>query len=65
MYLIREETGASLPEIGEILDGRDHSTILYGCERVAELLEEDVNLRREVNGLRQQLHDRARAYSQH
>jgi chromosomal replication initiator protein len=62
MYLIREETGASLPEIGEILDGRDHSTILYGCERVAGLLEEDVSFRREVNALRQQLYDRARAY---
>jgi chromosomal replication initiator protein len=62
MYLIRKETEASLPEIGEILDGRDHSTILYGCERVAELLEEDVSLRREVNALRQQLYDRARAH---
>jgi chromosomal replication initiator protein len=62
MYLIREETDASLPEIGEFLDGRDHSTILYGCERVAGLLEEDVNFRREVNALRQQLYDRARAY---
>jgi chromosomal replication initiator protein len=62
MYLIREETDASLPEIGEMLDGRDHSTILYGCERVAELLEEDVSFRREVNALRQQLYERARAY---
>ncbi|MGD2178616.1 MAG: DnaA/Hda family protein, partial [Anaerolineae bacterium] len=62
MYLIREETEASLPQIGEILDGRDHSTILYGCERVAELLEEDVSFRREVNALRQQLHHRARVY---
>jgi chromosomal replication initiator protein len=35
MYLIREETDASLPQIGDILDGRDHSTVLYGCERVA------------------------------
>jgi chromosomal replication initiator protein len=62
MYLIREETGASLPEIGGILDGRDHSTILYGCERVAELMEEDASLRRAVNTLRQQLYDRARVY---
>jgi chromosomal replication initiator protein len=62
MYLIREETGASLPQIGDILDGRDHSTILYGCERVADLLEEDVSFRREVNAVRQQLYDRARAY---
>jgi len=59
MYLLREETDASLPQIGELLDGRDHSTILYGCERVAELLEEDLDFRREVTTLRQRLYDRS------
>ncbi len=58
MYLIREETDASLPQIGDLLDGRDHSTILYGCERVAELLEEDLDFQQEVTTLRQRLHDR-------
>ena len=56
MYLIREETGASLPQIGAELGGRDHTTILYGCERIADLLEEDANLRREVIRVRQQLY---------
>ncbi len=59
MYLIREETDASLPQIGDLLGGRDHSTILYGCERVAELVEGDGDLRREVMTLRQRLYDRA------
>ncbi len=58
MYLIREETDASLPQIGDLLDGRDHSTILYGCERVTELLEENLDFRRKVTTLRQQMHDR-------
>lgn len=58
MYLIREETDASLPHIGDLLDGRDHSTVLYGCERVAELLEEDSDFRREVTAVRQRLYDR-------
>jgi chromosomal replication initiator protein len=58
MYLIREETDASLPQIGNLLDGRDHSTVLYGCDRVAELLEEDLDFRREVTTLRQQLYER-------
>ena len=61
MYLIREETDASLPQIGDILDGRDHSTILYGCERVTELLEEDLDFRREITRLRQHLYDRSPA----
>ena len=56
MYLIREETGASLPQIGAALGGRDHTTILYGCERIGDLVEEDVNLRRDVIALRQQLY---------
>jgi len=56
MYLIRKETGASLPQIGAELGGRDHTTILYGCERIADLIEEDANLRREVIRVRQQLY---------
>ena len=58
MYLIREETDASLPQIGDLLDGRDHSTILYGCERVAELLEKNLDFRRDVMAVRQNLYDR-------
>ncbi len=61
MYLIREETGTSLPRIGDLLDGRDHSTVLYGCERVAELMDEDLEFRREVMTVRQRLYDRAPA----
>ena len=56
MYLIREETGTSLPQIGAVLGGRDHTTILYGCERITELIEQDTDLRRAVVTLRQQLY---------
>jgi chromosomal replication initiator protein len=56
MYLIREETGESLPRIGALLGGRDHTTVLYGCERISDLMEEDANTRREVVTLRQRLY---------
>jgi len=56
MYLIREETGTSLPQIGGLLGGRDHTTILYGCDKIAELIENDSELRREVTSLRQELY---------
>ena len=56
MYLLREETGASLPQIGALLGGRDHTTVLYGCERIADLIEEDAEMRREVISLRQRLY---------
>jgi|YNPNPStandDraft_1061719.scaffolds.fasta_scaffold01315_11 chromosomal replication initiator protein len=56
MYLIREETGESLPQIGALLGGRDHTTILHGCERIASLIEEDPEVRREVISIRQRLY---------
>ena len=57
MYLIREETDASLPQIGDLMGGRDHTTILYGCERISGLMDEDAAVRRNVVRLRQQLYD--------
>jgi chromosomal replication initiator protein len=34
MYLLREEARLSLPEIGAILGGRDHTTVRHGCEKM-------------------------------
>lgn len=56
MYLMREETDASLPQIGAELGGRDHTTILYGYERVRARLEHDDQLKREVMTLKGQLY---------
>ncbi len=41
MYLIREETDTSLPQIGELLGGRDHTTIMHGCDKIAAQIETD------------------------
>jgi chromosomal replication initiator protein len=53
MYLMRHETGASLAEIGAELGGRDHSTVIHGCERVTDALERDARLRGLVAAARQ------------
>ncbi len=37
MALSKELTNHSLPEIGDAFGGRDHTTILYGCRKIAEL----------------------------
>lgn len=58
MYLIRAETNASLPQIGEVLGGRDHTTVMYGCDKIADILERDDGVRRQVLAIREQLYER-------
>jgi len=53
MYLAREETGASLPQIGESLGGRDHTTVMHGWEKIASQIEQDNRIRREMLAVRE------------
>lgn len=55
MYLLHREAQCSLPQIGELLGGRDHTTILYGCQKIEDLLERNEQLRRQVAQIRTQL----------
>jgi len=56
MYLMREDSNFSFPQIGDALGGRDHTTILYGCEKITDMLERDDRLRRQVIEIRKQLY---------
>jgi chromosomal replication initiator protein len=60
MYLLREEANISLLQIGEALGGRDHTTVMYGCDKVADLIERDDRLRRQLIQIREQLYGRQR-----
>ncbi len=55
MYLLREETEASLAQIGVALGGRDHTTVMHGCEHVADAIRRDENVHREIDALRNAL----------
>jgi chromosomal replication initiator protein len=55
MYLIREETDTSLPTIGQILGGRDHTTIMHGCRKTAARIETEESFRREWLAVKQRL----------
>jgi chromosomal replication initiator protein len=59
MYLLREETEASLVDIGNMLGGRDHTTVMYACEKIAEEMTTDNRLRSEVLSIREKLHAQA------
>jgi chromosomal replication initiator protein len=62
MYLLREEVNASLPQIGEVLGGRDHTTVMYAIEKISrETSDTGSKLRREVDIIRQQLYSQAGA----
>jgi chromosomal replication initiator protein len=61
MYLIREETDASLPAVGESLGGRDHTTIMYGYKKIADMIERDDNLRRQMIAIRERLYGQSGA----
>ena len=56
MYLMREETEAPLLRIGEVLGGRDHSTVLHGCEKIEREMAENDEFRRDVGALREMLY---------
>jgi chromosomal replication initiator protein len=57
MYLMREEAHISLPQIGETLGGRDHTTVMYGCDKITDMMERDHRFRRQVLDIREQLYN--------
>jgi chromosomal replication initiator protein len=60
MYLLRVEANCSLPKIGEALGGRDHTTVMYACQKVTDLLERDDRLRRQVLEIREQIYGQSK-----
>jgi chromosomal replication initiator protein len=56
MYLMRKETDASLPQIGEVLGGRDHTTVMYAIHKIANQIETKAELRKRVINVKQQLY---------
>ncbi|MDP2727990.1 MAG: chromosomal replication initiator protein DnaA, partial [Dehalococcoidia bacterium] len=58
MYLLKEETEASLNDIGRALGGRDHSTVLHGWHKISKEITADLSLRKEVMELKEVLYSR-------
>jgi chromosomal replication initiator protein len=59
MYLLRKETDASLPQIGDALGGRDHTTVMYAINKISNEIETKTDLRKRVVSIKQQLYGQA------
>jgi chromosomal replication initiator protein len=55
MYLAKQLTSRSLPEIGRKFGGRDHTTVMHACKKIEELTETDRALAEDVELLRRML----------
>jgi len=55
MYLLRKHTNASLPQIGEVLGGRDHTTVMYAIDKIEKKIDTDELLRGQVKKIEDRL----------
>jgi chromosomal replication initiator protein len=61
MYFLREETGLSLPQIGEVFGGRDHTTVMYSVDKITQEIEQDDQRRREMLAIKERLYQGPRS----
>jgi chromosomal replication initiator protein len=57
MYLFREELVMPFEAIGKHLGGRDHSTVMYGYDKIGRRMATDDEVQREIHSLRQKIYD--------
>lgn len=57
MYLAKELTQKSLPEIGDAFGGKDHTTVLYAVRKITELRAHDEDLNKQIHVLDQTLRE--------
>jgi chromosomal replication initiator protein len=55
IYLARDITNCSLTQIGQRFGGRDHTTVIHACQKIAAMVEVDVSLKATVQQLKREL----------
>src|SRR5204862_4826249 len=56
MFLLRDDSRLSTPEIGRLLGGRDHTTVMHGAHKISAELRRDAQLRGDLQAVRELLH---------
>jgi chromosomal replication initiator protein len=64
MYLMRQHTDLSLPRIGEEFGGKDHTTVMYSCDKITQLRESDANLAQTLRQLSDRINITSRTQNQ-
>jgi len=59
MYLLREELGLQLVKVGELMGGRDHTTVMHGVEKIKGEVETDKDVRNKVMNLKHSLYSQS------
>jgi chromosomal replication initiator protein len=55
MYLLRTHLGISLEEVGRIIGGRDHTTVMHAVEKITQLATQDVQIREDILKIKQSI----------
>ncbi len=64
MYLMRQHTDLSLPRIGEEFGGKDHTTVMYSCDKISQLRESDTTVAQILRQLSDRINLTSRTQSQ-
>ena len=51
MYVCREMTGMSTTSIGRAFGGRDHTTVMHGCDKIGEAVKGDFAFKKKIDEL--------------
>ncbi|HEX8917419.1 MAG TPA: helix-turn-helix domain-containing protein, partial [Chloroflexota bacterium] len=53
MFLLREEARLSLVQVGEHLGGRNHTTVIHGCDKISREIRRKSRVRQDVQAIKQ------------
>ena len=59
MFLLKTELGLTYVEIGNVLGGRDHTTIMHGVEKIIHLVDNKAGLDVDITGIKQELYGKS------
>jgi len=55
MYLLRRDLGLPLEEVGRLVGGRDHTTVMHAVDKITQMASTDVQIRQDILGIKQRL----------